>query len=164
MSVVSKAASVARSLALVAVGVAIGGFLFHPRAGRTATAAEPTLPVTVFGHTRVEEGFRKGGVLFSDPKRNYQIHTSRRVEAGKPELHELDTDLFYIQQGTGTFVTGGSLVEPKATGPNEMTARTIEGGEAHRLTKGDVIIIPKGVPHWFKEVQGPFTYYTIKVR
>jgi glc operon protein GlcG len=29
---------------------------------------------------------------------------------------------------------------------------------------GDVVIIPNGVPHWFKEVQAPFDYYVVKVR
>ena len=30
--------------------------------------------------------------------------------------------------------------------------------------KGDVIIIPAGMPHWFKEVSDPFQYYVVKVR
>ena len=32
------------------------------------------------------------------------------------------------------------------------------------LASGDVMIIPNGVPHWFKEVQAPFLYYVVKVR
>jgi len=27
-----------------------------------------------------------------------------------------------------------------------------------------VIIVPRGTPHWFREVQGPLTYYVVKVR
>jgi quercetin dioxygenase-like cupin family protein len=27
-----------------------------------------------------------------------------------------------------------------------------------------VIIVPSNTPHWFKEVNGEFLYYTIKVR
>jgi len=27
---------------------------------------------------------------------------------------------------------------------------------------GDVITIPRGVPHWFKQVDAPFTYYVVK--
>jgi hypothetical protein len=26
------------------------------------------------------------------------------------------------------------------------------------------MIIPNGVPHWFKEVDSPFLYYVVKVR
>jgi hypothetical protein len=27
-----------------------------------------------------------------------------------------------------------------------------------------VIIVPNGVPHWFKKVKGPINYYVVKVR
>jgi len=35
---------------------------------------------------------------------------------------------------------------------------------ARVLSKGDVIIIPANVPHWFKEIQQPVTYFVVKVR
>ena len=38
------------------------------------------------------------------------------------------------------------------------------GGDVHQLKKGDVIIVPAGVPHWFKEVSNPFLYYVVKAR
>ena len=28
--------------------------------------------------------------------------------------------------------------------------------------KGDVMVIPAGVPHWFQDVQGPLTYFVVK--
>ena len=41
----------------------------------------------------------------------------------------------------------------------------VEGGITHKKTvKGDVVVIPNGVPHWFKEVKAPFLYYVVKVR
>jgi len=41
----------------------------------------------------------------------------------------------------------------------------MEGGVARVLSKGDVIIIPPAnVPHWFKEIQQPVTYFVVKVR
>jgi glc operon protein GlcG len=30
------------------------------------------------------------------------------------------------------------------------------------LVKGDVIIVPQGVPHWFKDLKAPFNYYVVK--
>ena len=33
-----------------------------------------------------------------------------------------------------------------------------------RLVPGDVVVVPNGVPHWFKEVEAPFLYYVVKVR
>ena len=35
---------------------------------------------------------------------------------------------------------------------------------ARILAPGDVIIVPAGVPHWFKVVNGPLEYYVVKVR
>jgi len=79
------------------------------------------------------------------------------------EIHERDMDIFYILEGSATFVTGGKAKEPKTTGPGEIRAKEIVGGEDRHLVKGDVIVIPNGVPHWFKEVNGTFLYYVVKV-
>jgi quercetin dioxygenase-like cupin family protein len=40
----------------------------------------------------------------------------------------------------------------------------IEGGETRTIRQGDVVVIPAGTPHWFREVNGPVTYYTVKAR
>ena len=71
--------------------------------------------------------------------------------------------IFIIVEGEATFVTGGTMVDGKTIAPDELRGRTIEGGETRQLAKGDVIIVPNGVPHWFKEISGPFLYYTVKV-
>ena len=39
----------------------------------------------------------------------------------------------------------------------------LTGGEEHHLKKGDVIVIPNGVPHKFTEVSGTFLYFVVKV-
>ncbi|MBV8165318.1 MAG: hypothetical protein JO021_00905, partial [Alphaproteobacteria bacterium] len=50
------------------------------------------------------------------------------------------------------------------TAPTEIRAKSATGGDARQLAKGDVIIIPKGTPHWFKQVSGTFDYLTVKVQ
>jgi quercetin dioxygenase-like cupin family protein len=55
-------------------------------------------------------------------------------------------------------------VDLKNTAPDEFRGQSISGGDTRQLKKGDVIIIPAGVPHWFKEVTNPFLYYVVKVR
>jgi len=60
-------------------------------------------------------------------------------------------------------VTGGKVVDGRSTGPGEIRGASIDGGTARKLGKGDVIIVPKGTPHWFKEVQGTVNYYVVKV-
>ncbi|MCK6459943.1 MAG: cupin domain-containing protein [Planctomycetes bacterium] len=71
--------------------------------------------------------------------------------------------MIHVLEGTATFVTGGKVVDGKATDDLEIRGPSIEGGETHVLSKGDVIVVPKGTPHWFREVEGPFLYFVVKV-
>ena len=79
------------------------------------------------------------------------------------EVHEKETDIFYITEGDATFVTGGTMVGGKLSRPGQWLGTDIQGGVTHHLTKGDIITIPAGVPHWFKEVKSPILYYMVKV-
>jgi glc operon protein GlcG len=121
-------------------------------------------PVLFFDKEQVSASFSKGAVLLDGTNRNYMVNTSRRDKPGLAEIHTLDTDIIYVTEGTATFVTGGTPIEPKEISPNEIRGSGLDGGETRQLSKGDVIIVPNGVPHWFKEVIGAFLYYTIKVR
>jgi quercetin dioxygenase-like cupin family protein len=47
--------------------------------------------------------------------------------------------------------------------PGQQVGTSIEGGETHHLAKGDVIVVPAGMPHWFKEVPSTISYYVVKV-
>ena len=112
----------------------------------------------------VQASFEKGSPLVDHSGRNYAVITGKRDKAGTAELHEKDTDVFYIVDGTATYVTGGKMIDSKSTAPGEVRGSGIEGGDTRQLSKGDVLIIPAGVPHWFKEVQGPFHYFVVKVQ
>jgi glc operon protein GlcG len=126
--------------------------------------------VTYIESKKVAEGFSKGAVLVDNGEytmhsaRNYMVHTSRREKPGMAEIHTLDTDIIYVVDGSATIITGGTAVDTKAIAPNEIRGKAIQGGESRRLNKGDIIIIPNGVPHWFKEVNSLFLYYVVKVR
>lgn len=122
-------------------------------------------PVSVFPKADVDAGFAVGGILIGDaPDRGYQVHTSRRNQAGEVEVHGVDTDVFYVLSGSATLVTGGRMVGGREIGPNEQRGTSIEGGTTRRIGKGDVVVIPAGTPHWFKEIDGPVTYYAVKAR
>jgi len=75
-----------------------------------------------------------------------------------------NTDIFHILEGSATFVTGGKVVQPRTVSPGETRGKEISGGDTRYLTKGDIIVIPIGVPHWFKEVHPPLLYFVVKVR
>ncbi len=117
-----------------------------------------------FDATQVTTSFSAGAVLLDGNDRNYMVHTSRRDKPGLAELHTLDTDIIYVIEGKATFVTGGTVPDATKIAPDELRGSRIQGGTTRRLSKGEVIIVPNNTPHWFKEVNGEFLYYTIKVR
>ena len=124
-------------------------------------AAEPPAAATYVDHDKVAETFAKGGALAKGD--DFTASVLRRTAAGQVEVHEKETDIFYITAGEATFVTGGKIVGGKMSKPGQLLGTDIEGGVSHHLTKGDIITIPAGVPHWFKEVQSPIYYYMVKV-
>jgi quercetin dioxygenase-like cupin family protein len=127
-----------------------------------AKAAEPPPTEVIFiDDAEVSKAFFAGKALVSNDR--YRVSASHRNKQGIAELHDNDTDIFYVVEGTATFVTGGSLVERRETGLGEHRGVKSEGGTEHELTKGDVIIVPKGTVHWFSKIDGEFLYYIIKV-
>ena len=116
--------------------------------------------VTFIPGAETTAAFAKGRPLVETA--GYKVHASRRDGPGVPELHDRDTDIFYVLEGRATIVTGGRLVGGKSTAPDEVRGTAIEGGKTQQLAKGDVLIVPNGVPHWFSKVDGPFLYYVVK--
>jgi mannose-6-phosphate isomerase-like protein (cupin superfamily) len=97
-------------------------------------------------------------------KPGYGAIVSRRTKPGRAEVHTSLTDVWYVIDGAGTLVTGGSLVDGKQTQPGEIRGRAISGGIPHQLGKGDVIDIPAGVPHWVSAINGKeLVYLTVKI-
>jgi quercetin dioxygenase-like cupin family protein len=128
------------------------------------TAAPASDAVKLFSSAEVHAAFEKGSPLVAHDGRNYSVIAGRRDKPGQAELHEKDLDVIYVMQGSATFVTGGKMVDGKTTAPGEVRGTSIDGGETHNLSKDDVIIVPPGVPHWFKDVQGIFFYFVVKVQ
>ncbi len=134
-------------------------------AGANALTGAKSASVRFFGADSVKDAFSKGAVIEDGSNGgNYMVHASRREGAGMSEVHELDTDIIYVLEGTATFVTGGRSVGSKEVAANEFRGSSIEGGDERKLVKGDVIIVPNNTPHWFKEIGGTFLYYVVKVR
>ena len=127
-----------------------------------AAMKSPASPVVHLPAKQVHQAFVKGMPLARGM--NYKIDASHRNEAGVVEVHSRDTDIIYMLEGTATLVTGGTVIDGKTIEPEEIRARESTGGETRTVTKGDVIVIPHGTPHWFKEVVAPIDYYVVKVQ
>jgi len=124
------------------------------------TAADAS-GVTYVGHDKVAAALSKGGPLVSAP--DLTVSGSHRDKAGQVEVHDKETDVIHVIDGEATFVTGGTMVGGKTTKPGQSMGTDIKGGQTHHLTKGDVIVVPAGTPHWFKEVPHSVSYYVVKV-
>ena len=123
--------------------------------------AADSKPATFVSHDKVNATLAKGGSLVKAP--DTLVSISHREKPGQVEVHAKQTDVMYILDGTATLVTGGTMTGGKVSGPDQMLGAAIDGGETHHLTKGDVIVVPAGTPHWFREVPGPISYYVVKV-
>jgi len=129
-------------------------------AGTILLGAQSPEPAVYVDHETVRTAFAEGGGLASVP--DARISVLRRTGPGRSEIHENETDIFYVVDGAATFITGGTLVDPEETGPGQIRGSAIEGGEVHDLVEGDIIAIPAGTPHWFSEVPESVNYLTVK--
>ncbi len=131
----------------------------------TSAMADPPAQISYFEKSKVDAAFAKGAILLDGSDgRNYMVHASRREKPGQAEIHTKDTDVIYVLDGTATFVTGGEAVDTKEIAANELRGSSIRNGETRQIAKGDVIVVPNGIPHQFLEVASPFLYYVVKVR
>ena len=126
-----------------------------------AAAGVPTA-VTYIPHDKVSATMAKGGAIIED-KGGLRVLAQRRG-TGEVEVHKKTNHVFIIVEGEATFITGGTLVDSKETAPNEIRAKSSQGGQTHHLTKGDVITIPANTPHWFKEIPTQtIAYYAVNI-
>src|SRR6516225_6992104 len=82
----------------------------------TAAAGDsPSTGVIQIDHMTVDATFAKGGSLLQT--NNFKVLAGRRVAPGEVEIHEKDTDVFYVMEGSATFVTGGTVADQKTVSP-----------------------------------------------
>ena len=72
-----------------------------------------------------------------------------------PLVHANSLDIWLVTAGSATAVTGGQLVDGKKR-PNsdDQAGASIKDGVEQPLKPGDVLYVPPGVPHGFKDIQG----------
>jgi mannose-6-phosphate isomerase-like protein (cupin superfamily) len=117
--------------------------------------------VTFVDHEKVAGSLAKGGDLVK--AQDLTVLGAHRNGTGQVEVHDRETDVMYVVDGEATIVTGGTMVGGKVTAPGQSRGADIQGGHSQRLVKGDVMVIPAGIPHWFKEVPQSISYYVVKV-
>ena len=85
----------------------------------------------------------------------YSINIRIVKPADPPLMHAKSLDVWLVSAGSATAITGGKLLEIKKR-PNSDDAEgaSIMGGVEQALKTGDVLYVPPGVPHGFKDIKG----------
>ena len=146
-------------LVLLCAALGVAGAL--GAAAQTPQARPQPLTTSKFVSHEIVAGCTKAGSFATTPE--YTVTCSYRTGPGVVEIHPKETDVIYVLDGAATFVTGGTAKNIKADDPLQPRGTDIQGGEPHHLVKGDVIVVPAGQPHWFKEVPASVSYFVVKV-
>ena len=87
--------------------------------------------------------------------------------------HSAITEVYYVIDGAGTFVTGGTMTNASPADPTgntvkvlvgpSMNGAAITGGQSRRIAPGDVIVVPPGVAHWFSAIEKDLDYVVFRV-
>jgi mannose-6-phosphate isomerase-like protein (cupin superfamily) len=89
-------------------------------------------------------------------------HEKNKIGA-PAELHDASDDVYYVIEGSATLVLGGKLDAPKETEPGEWRSPRIIDGKTYEITKGDLVIVPRGTPHQRSTANKDFTMILIKI-
>jgi mannose-6-phosphate isomerase-like protein (cupin superfamily) len=87
--------------------------------------------------------------------------------------HDQISEVYYVIEGSATFLTGPDLVGAKQRPSTLKTVReqngpgygasSIKNPVTHELKAGDVIIIPAGTGHWFTKIDDHITYVMVRI-
>ena len=101
------------------------------------------------------------------------LHRSAKPAQQGAIDHAQVTEVYHIIDGSGTFVTGGTITNARAVAADNVittilvgpstSGSGIQGGQSRKVGPGDVIIIPPGVAHWFSAVESDMNYLVVRV-
>jgi mannose-6-phosphate isomerase-like protein (cupin superfamily) len=85
----------------------------------------------------------------------YSINVRIVKPTDAPLVHAMSLDIWLVTAGSATAITGGQLIDSKKR-PNsdDAAGSSIMGGVDQPLKAGDVLYVPPGVPHGFKDIKG----------
>jgi mannose-6-phosphate isomerase-like protein (cupin superfamily) len=85
----------------------------------------------------------------------YHANLEYRPIPGPAAVHDVEDEVMYVIEGSGTITLGGQMVNPTRPNPTNQSADKISGGDDHKLAKGDFLIVPHGLAHQITAVDSP---------
>jgi mannose-6-phosphate isomerase-like protein (cupin superfamily) len=87
-----------------------------------------------------------------------------REKSGAVESHETRAIVMIVQSGEATLVVGTDVVDAKNVAPGEIHGTSIRNGVETKLSAGDIINMPIGLPHQFVLLPGQqITYIDVVI-
>ena len=92
------------------------------------------------------------------------VQHDKTRDTAEAESHDASDDVYYVLEGSAQLTLGGKLENPREATPGEWRAARIVGGQTFQITKGDLIVVPRGTPHHRVNTRGKeFSLILIKV-
>ncbi len=100
------------------------------------------------------------------------VTSSNRISGARGIMHYHQTETYYVASGSGTLVTGGTILYGSESAPDSNVTTTLNGPScsgmivgdwiAKHVKEGDIIIIPAGTPHGWLEVPVHVDYLSVR--
>ena len=92
---------------------------------------------------------------------SYNVNIRRISDTETALMHPQTTDVYVVIEGSGTLITGGQILDAQGQPVEGQRGASIRGGTARTVSAGDLVFIPAGVPHGFRETEG-ITWFNIR--
>jgi Cupin len=107
----------------------------------------------------------------------FLVHRPQEADQGCTIEHDTlvndkTTSIFFVLDGAGTLVTGGMLMNPTPLSSDDPDLKLvgkgsrgsgIRNGQSRPINKGDIVLIPAGVPHGFSAIDKSITYEVVRI-
>ncbi len=159
--------------AIIGAAVIAAGAAWYGKSVAQESAAKGVGVVTVFDHAKLDASFARalanGGTapLWShtsgDVTSNVSVHSRDEARSVCPSQgcsHKGYMAVVIVTSGAATLVVGGT---GKAAASDRFGGQLVQGGQSHRISQGDVFIMPPDTFHWYRDVAAPFRYIEVPV-
>jgi mannose-6-phosphate isomerase-like protein (cupin superfamily) len=91
----------------------------------------------------------------------YSVNIRRLTGPETAHLHPVGLTIYVVREGSGTLITGGTIVDAKGQPTGGKPGDDIKGGTERTVNAGDIIVTPPGVPHFMRDVKDHIVFMNL---
>jgi mannose-6-phosphate isomerase-like protein (cupin superfamily) len=92
----------------------------------------------------------------------YSVNIRRLTGPETAHVHPASLTIYVVREGSGTLVTGGTIVDARGQAvPDNRPGDDLKGGAERTIKTGDIIVTPPGVPHLIRDVKEPLVFMNL---